>query len=103
MKLSTWQKIKKWFGFHPHDWRDVWSDSGYYYRNTDDNIIGRCHFRIQFSESRDFFRFITEGYRPIDHNLYGDALQKLAEYNNNLLEIRFKDKAKRKKSDLGED
>lgn len=93
MKWIT--KLIRWLGIYPKDWRVVWSEHSYFYKGTEDNVTGRCFYTISFSESRDFFVLSCEGYMPKSHSVYGNALAKLAEYNNELLEIRFKSKSKK--------
>ena len=88
-------KILKFFNIHPKDWMLVWTVQGEWVDNlVDKNPNAYCQFNIYFSKSRDKFRLDCEGLRPKNHNGYGRALSKLAEYNNTLLEIQFKGKKK---------
>ena len=88
------------FLYPPNDWVVVWSDSAYWKWDTGGKDY--VFYRIEFSKYKDQFRLIATGkgsatYKKcgaVDHPYYNVALSKLAEYNNNLLQIQFNSKNK---------
>jgi len=91
------RKVLRLLGIYPDDWRAVWTERASIHW-TDVNVKDNFFYTIQFSESRDKFRLLCEGkslgMRASEHKYYLVAMQKLAQYNNELLSIRFKSKAK---------
>lgn len=89
-------KLKYFFGIFPNDWRVVWSEMATIHW-TDVDIKGNFYYIIEFSESRDAFKLRCEGEslgrKAKEHKYYKTALQKLAEYNNELISIRFTGKS----------
>jgi len=53
--------------------------------NTNGNRTGNCFYNIEFSPNLNKFRLICEGKDPKEHQMYSEALKKLAEYNRALL------------------
>ena len=87
------------FLYPPNDWVVVWNDSAFIHW-TDINEKNHFFYTIEFSKYRDKFRLICKGKTELKwkncytHQFYNAALSKLAEYNNNLLQIQFNSKNK---------
>ena len=83
------------FLYPPNDWVVVWSIKGNWYWHSKPNInAGNVFYIIEFSKHRDKFRLKCDGEDTKLHQLRKTALDKLAEYNNNLLQIQFNSKNK---------
>lgn len=80
------EKLKKWLGIKPNDWKIIWSESAVQ-EWIDLKVTENWFYYIEYSDSRNTYRLKTSeprfGYKqPKDHSFYGVALKKLAEYNN---------------------
>lgn len=70
--------------FKPKDWVQIWSTSGTWVDHTNDTI-GRVHYMIDYSESRNMYRLRKQGHKPSEHGLYGEALSALSKFNLELI------------------
>lgn len=63
-----------------NDWVQIWNTSGVW-KDTHGDTTGRCHYMIDWSESRGKFRLRISGRNPEDHGLYEVALDTLTKLN----------------------
>jgi len=77
--------MKKIIAFLFPDWKPVWASKAIWNINNDlYSSRQECHYEILFSERRNDFKLICNGYDPKSHQYYGNVV--IPKYN----ELRLK-------------